>query len=140
MVPLHSRIQVNTDQNKVIETIFSDNINLQDFDLPVGWSVLGWPIFKLGPKENKVSIDNILNESLRRVIDYHLEFGIPMERFIQIQFRENGEVLHNESYYIDWKHRDIVLTNPDPHRTYRLIITVSHEYINNLLKQLYGLE
>ena len=133
-------IQVNTDQNKVIETIFSDNINLQDFDLPVGWSVLGWPIFKLGPKENKVSIDNILNESLRRVIDYHLEFGIPMERFIQIQFRENGEVLHNESYYIDWKHRDIVLTNPDPHRTYRLIITVSHEYINNLVKQLYGLE
>ena len=74
------------------------------------------------------------------MIDHHLEFGIPMERFIQIQFRENGEIIQDEMYYIDWRNREIILTNPDPHRTYRLIISVSHEYINALIKQLYELE
>jgi hypothetical protein len=132
-------------ENLAIVPIFSDVINLDDFQLPVGWSILGWPIFKLqlkedGKPENTISIDNILNTSLRAVIDHHLKFGIPMERFVKIQFRENGQVLNNELFFIDWSRRTLTLTNPDSHRTYRLIITASHEYVNNLIKELYNLE
>jgi hypothetical protein len=133
-------ITINSDNNLTIVPMFSDVINLDDFDLPIGWSVLSWPIFKLGYNENSISIDTILNESLRAVIDHHLKFGIPMERFISIQFRENGQILNNESFYIDWKLRKMILLTPNYHRTYRLIITVSHEYINNLIKELYQLE
>lgn len=133
-------VNIHHTDNLIISPLFSDVINLNDFHLPVGWSVLGWPIFKLNIGENSISIDNILNQSLRTVIDHHLQFGIPMDRFIQIQFRENGEILNNELFYIDWANRRLVLTNPNSHRTYRLIITVSHEYINTLIKNLYNLE
>lgn len=133
-------VRIPTKDNLTIAPIFSDSINLNDFQLPVGWTILGWPIFKLKLDENSISIDDILNQSLRAVIDHHLKFGIPMDRFIQIQFRENGEILNNELFFIDWASRKLTLTHPNPHRTYRLIISVSHEYINNLIKTLYNLE
>jgi len=127
-------------ENLAIVPIFSDVINLEDFQLPVGWSVLSWPIFKLNLNENSISIDPILNQSLRTVIDYHLQFGIPMERFIQIQFRENGQILNNELFFIDWKNRVLTLTHPNAHRTYRLIVSTSVEYVNNLIRDVYKLE
>lgn len=137
---LKKQIHIAPTDDMTIAPIFSDVINLQDFNLPVGWSILGWPIFKLKEGENSISIDNILNQSLRAVIDYHLKFGIPMERFIKIEFRENGEILNDELFYIDWNNRQLRLIRPNFRRTYRLIISVSHEYINNLIKELYNLE
>lgn len=138
---IKKQININPkSEDSSIVPIFSDVINLNDFILPIGWSILSWPIFKLKYGENSVSIDNILNESLRVVIDYHLKMGIPMENFIKIQFRENGQILTNELYYIDWARRLLVLSNPNPRRTYRLIISVSYDYINNLIKELYNLE
>ena len=133
------RMEVPTDDMAIVP-IFTDVINLQDFVLPVGWSILGWPIFKLKYGESSISLDPILNQSLNTVIDYHLRFGIPMERFINIQFRENGEILNNEMFYIDWHTHMLHLVHPNMHRTYRLIITVCHDYINNLIKELYNLE
>lgn len=133
-------MRIKTKDNLTIAPIFSDVINLNDFDLPVGWSILGWPIFKLKQNENSISIDDILNQSLRIVIDHHLKFGIPMNRFIQIYFRENGQIIDDELFFIDWENRRLTITHPNHHRTYRLIITVSHDYINNLIKSLYDLE
>lgn len=120
--------------------IFTDSINLNDFQLPVGWSILSWPIFKLGIGENSLSIDPILNNSLRAVINYHLKTGMPMDRFIKVQFRENGEILQNEAYHIDWANRILYVNRPNIRRTYRLIVSVSHEYINNMVKEIYNLE
>lgn len=134
-------IQPNSeDLNKTIIPIFSDTIDLNDFDLPLGWNILCWPIFKLKPDQNSVSINSILNDSLRAVIDHHLKIGLPMDKFIKIQFRENGQILSNELFYINWSKRELVLLNPNPRRTYRLIIIVSAEYVNNLVKELYQLE
>lgn len=137
---LKKPVNVSTVDDMTIVPIFSDVINLNDFDVPIGWSILGWPIFKLKEGDNSISIDNILNQSLRVVIDYHLNLGIPMERFIKIEFRENGEILNDEMFYIDWAQRRLVLSCPNHRRTYRMIIIVSHDYINNLIKDLYHLE
>ena len=131
--------ELDTSQTAVMP-MFSDVINLNDFDLPIGWQILGWPVFKLNPNETSISIDPILNESLRATIDYHLRLGMPMDKFIKIQFRENGQILNDEMFYIDWHKRELHLTKPNPARTYRLIITVGIEYINNLIKELYNLE
>lgn len=133
-------ISSNEDATRAIVPIFSDVINLDDFVVPLGWKILGWPIFKLGYGENSIDIRGILNQSLEVVIDHHLKFGIPMERFIKFQFRENGEILNDELFYIDWANRKLVLIHPNPRRTYRLIITVSTEYINNLIKETYNFE
>lgn len=134
------QIKIAPDESNTIVPIFSDVINLNDFNLPIGWSLLSWPIFKLKEGENTVSIDPILNQSLRTVIRHHLMFGIPMERFINIQFRENGEILDQELFYIDWNERILHILQPNYRRTYRLIVSVSHDYINNLIKELYNLE
>lgn len=130
----------SSSMDKAIIPIFSDNIDLNDYKLPLGWKILSWPIFKLSLGTNSISIDNVLNQSLRAVIDHHLKIGLPMEKFIRIQFRENGIAITNELFYIDWKDRKIVLLDPDYHKTYRLIIMVSIDYINNLIKELYNLE
>ena len=53
---------------------------------------------------------------------------------------ENGEILNDEMFYIDWHKRELILLKPNIRRTYRLIISVSHEYVNNLIKELYNLE
>ena len=133
-------VHVPDTSGEAVVSMFSDVINLNDFHLPIGWSILSWPIFKLQYGESEISIDPILNDSLRAVIDHHLKFGIPMERFINIQFRENGQILDTESFYVDWANRVLHILSPDHRRTYRLIITVSHDYVNNLIKELYNLE
>ena len=138
---IKKNVHVNTPADDMaIVPMFSDVIDLDDFKLPMGWSILSWPIFKLKPGESTISLQPVLNNSLNAVIDHHLRFGIPMERFINVQFRENGTVLSNELFYIDWTTRELHVLKPNVHRTYRLIITVSHEYVNTLIKQLYDLE
>ena len=128
------------DPSTAVVPLFSDYINLKDYDLPIGWKVLSWPIFKLDRGENSISIENLLNDSIKTMIDYHLKMGLPMDEFIKIEFRENGSILNNEMYYIDWANRKLTLLHPDYHRTYRLIITVSPLYINETLKKVYNLE
>lgn len=137
---LEKPINITPADDGMVIPLFSDVINLQDFALPIGWKILSWPIFKLDYGSNKISIENVLNDSLRTVIDYHLKFGIPMDKFIKFQFRENGQILNDEAFYIDWIHRELIILQPNYRRTYRLIITVSIDYINRLIKELYELE
>ena len=137
---IKSTVQLPDDGDQAIVSMFSDVINLNDFELPIGWSILGWPIFKLGIDENSISLNPILNQSLKTVIDYHLKYHIPMERFIKIQFRENGDILESERFYINWREHRLYVVRPDTRRTYRLIVSVCSEYINNLVKEIYNLE
>jgi hypothetical protein len=135
-VPVH----LHTSDADMVVPIFSDVINLDDFKLPIGWQILGWPIFKLGEHESSISIEPILNESLKRAIQYHLKTGIPIEKFLNIQLRENGQILNEAMYYIDWYRNELHITRPNTHRTYRLLISIATEYINNLIKEIYHLE
>lgn len=120
--------------------IFTDSINLDDFQLPIGWSIFGFPIFKLNLGETSISISSMFNDDLNKMLDYHLLHGIPIERFLKIQFRENGSILENERFYINWKDRVLHILDPNYARTYRLIIFISLDYLNTLTKTLYNLE
>ena len=131
---------MESQDDQSIVPMFSDMIDLDDFKLPVGWALLSWPIFKLGQDESSISIDPILNDSLRAVIDHHLNYNIPIQSFIKVQFRENGQILNDEMFYIDWSERVLHLMKPDQHRTYRLLVSVSTDYVNEMIKNLYHLE
>lgn len=139
---LNRPVRLSHRDGEVIVPFMTDMFDLDNFKLPTGWSVLAFPVFKLSVKdqERSVSIEPVLNASLRTVIDYHLRFGIPIERFLRVQFRENGKILADEGFYVDWVKREIVLTQPDYHRTYKLLITVSNAYVNELVKSIYDLE
>ena len=135
-------LQLHSGDSDAIVPIFTDVIDLGNFYLPVGWSILAFPIFRLDvdKDERSVSIEPILNSALRTVIDHHVGYGIPIERFLRLQFRENGVILDNESFYVDWVNRELTVMEPDYHRTYRLLISVSHDYVNNFIVDHYGLE
>jgi hypothetical protein len=125
---------------EAIVPIFSDQINLNDFKLPRGWTILDFPIFKLGIGEKSVSISPLFNKSIDTIIDYHLKHGIPMGQFINIQFRENGSILSREEFYIDWRKKELFVIHPNTHRTYRLLVCINYDYMNTLLKEMHGLE
>jgi len=136
---IRNPIQIrNVDEDTIIP-IFTDNIDLSNFELPIGWSVYEYPIFKLDIGEDSIGFRELLNTSLNVMIDHHLLNGVPIERFLLIQFRENGKII-NEPFHIDWKNRRLILANPDHQRTYRLLITTSHEYVNALIAEIYDLE
>lgn len=132
--------KIITSETDHIIPMFSDQINLNDFKLPLGWQIIDFPIFKLEIGEDNISFAPIMNQTLNTMIDYHLENGIPIQRFLDIQFRENGQILKNEEFYINWNDRTIHLIHPDTHRTYRLLITSNTDYINRLIKDIYNLE
>ena len=128
----------DTSEN-TIHTIFTDTINIKDFTIPMGWTILSWPIFKLEENENTIDISSILNDSLNTAIDYHLKINKPIENFINIQFRENGQIISKELFYVDWEKRILHILQPNYKKTYRMIITVCPEYINNLVSVIYNL-
>ena len=137
---INKPIMMADTSDPAITTLFSDNIDLDDFNLPVGWIVLSWPIFKLAQGETSIQIDSVLNQSLIALIDHHLRLGIPIERFLKVQFRENGSILSDERFYIDWHTKTLHIAIPDYRRTYRLIITTNPDYVNNMIKDIYNLE
>lgn len=133
-------VEFEADEDELIVPLLTDQIDLKDFRLPIGWTIYSWPIFKLDYGEDSISLDPLLNDSLNFAIEHHLSLGIPMDQFIRVEFREHGVILNNERFWIDWKNRVLHVINPDCHRTYRLVISVSPEYINNLIKEIHGLE
>lgn len=128
----------DTSEN-VIYSIFTDVINIKDFSIPMGWAILSWPIFKLNEGENTIDISPILNDSLNACIDYHLKINKPIENFINIQFRENGQIISKELFYVDWEKRILHILQPNYKKTYRMIITTCPEYINNMVAAIYNL-
>jgi hypothetical protein len=125
-----------------IATLFTDDIDLRKFDIPNGWAILATPIVRFGPNDKDgIDFDCVLDGNLTRMISYFLTHGMNPELIMQFRFRIGSKVVHEPpSFHIDWSHHKIMIDNPNEHFTYRLLITVNNEYINNLTMELFGLE
>lgn len=121
----------------VIIPIFSDSFNEKDFPLAYGWVIHAKPICKLDWDEREISLDPILDESLNRILNFHLENHLNPELFISIKLRENREII-DDGYYVDWKNRKLVFTTVNYTHTYRLIVALNRLYIQDMLTSLYG--
>jgi hypothetical protein len=121
----------------VIIPIFSDSFNEKDFPLAYGWVIHAKPICKLDWDEREISLDPILDQSLNRILNFHLENHLNPELFISIKLRENREII-DDGYYVDWKNRKLVFTTVNYTHTYRLIVALNRLYIQDMLTSLYG--
>lgn len=117
--------------------IFSDAFNERDFPLLYGWKILSKPICHMDWGETEVYIGGSFGQTLNEMIDYHLKNKMNPELFINVHLRENRSLI-TDGYYVDWKRRTLVFQTVNYAHTYRLIITINHLYINNLLLDLYG--
>lgn len=123
-------------QGAVSIPIFSDRFSEKDFPLLPGWKIIARPIAKFDWGEKEIDISSVFSQSIRKLIEFHLENHINPELFVNVALRENHTLLQ-DGFYVDWKRLTLVIQNVDFENTYRLIITLNQLYVNNQLKALY---
>lgn len=132
---------VHVDQHdSTIIPIFTDVLTKEDVDLPLGWTLYASPSCRLETKDDSVDISQLFNSSLRETIKFHMERGIPFDEFLKIRIRKQGKLLTpGKDYKIDFENFKINFINCNTYYTYKIIMMLNIDYINNLVKSVYNL-
>ncbi len=112
-------------------------------ELPPGWNVYTSPMYTVeGTKSEELEFEALLNTSLIEAINYHRQHGIPLSVFLSATVMKNNKVMSEENgeYKIDWDRLVITTYNCNPSSTYRFILNVNTQYINELIKHLLNLD
>ena len=133
-------ITVN-DDNKQIVPIFTDVITQDDVDLPLGWKLYASPSCGLDHSNDSINIESLFNDSIKQAIKFHLERGIPISEFFKIRVRKQGALLQDGVHYkFDPSTYTLSFYNCSTYYTYKILIMLNIEYINNLIKDVYKLK
>lgn len=121
--------------------IFTDVLTKDDIDLPMGWKLYASPSCRLENPNDKVSLETIFNNSIKEVLKYHLDKGIPVMEFFKMRVRKQGKLLeYGKDYTFDPVTYEVQFKNCSTFHTYKILIMLNIEYINNLIKQVYHKE
>lgn len=122
--------------------IFTDVFIGEDYKCAPGWSLFDAPCCRLTDNvEDTLDISHVLNESTKECIKYHKEHGIPTDLFINFRVRKQGELIHpGDDYKIDLDNMTITFYNGSTYYTYKVLIYLNIDYINNLVKDIFQLE
>lgn len=136
----HDIISINNDDSTIIP-IFTDVLTKDDIDLPLGWQLYASPSCRLETKDDSLPIGSLFNDSIRSVINFHKERGITMIDFFKLRVRKQGKLLsYGEDYDFDLDTFTINFHNCDTYYTYKILIMINVEYVNNLIKDVYNLK
>lgn len=136
----NSIITINDDGNTIIP-LFTDVLTHDDIDLPMGWKLYASPSCKLENSNDVLDIESILNTSIKNTIKFHIERGIPLTEFFKIRVRKQGKLLQNGVDFIfDPNELKIKFNKCSTYYTYKIIIMLNVEYVNNLIKDVYNLK
>lgn len=132
--------KIDMENSKVIP-VFTDVLTKEDLNLRPGWHLYNKASCRLEKEMDSVCIDEMLNNSTRAVIKYHLDNGLPLVEFLDIKVRRQGKLMHEGlDYKIDYKTMTIYFNNKSTYFTYRILICVNVEYINDMTKTIYKLK
>jgi hypothetical protein len=130
----------NPETDNVIP-IFTDVLEREDLNLRPGWHLYNKASCVLEKEYDSVCIDELLNNSIRTAIKYHQDNGIPLIEFLDIKVRRQGKLQHeNRDYTIDYDTMTINFRNTSPYYTYRILVCINIEYINDLVKTIFNLK
>ena len=83
----------------------------------------------------------MFNKSILATVKYHQENGLPLFEFLDIKVRQQGKLLREGmDYRIDYHTFDIHFNNKSTFYTYRILICINIEYINDMMKTIYNLK
>ena len=121
--------------------IFTDVIQREDLNLRDGWQLYNRGSCRLEDPNDTIDFDQMLNHSIREVLNYHQANGLPIFDFIDLKIRKQG-VMINEGieYTVDWVKKEIHFHKQNTFSTYTILICTNIEYINNLVKTIYNLK
>lgn len=132
--------KVSTDDTSIIP-VFTDVVTLEDYKLQPGWRLYNSASARLDKCEEEICIDELLNDSIRRVVKYHVENGLPYLEFIDIKIRKQGNMMRfGTDYTIDYNTMTVKFLKPEPYFTYQFAICINVEYINDFIKNIYNLK
>lgn len=121
--------------------VFTDVILKEDYDLKPGWRLYNSASCRLETKDEIICIDELLNDSIRKVLEYHRKNGLPYLEFLDIKIRKQGRLLRaNLDYEIDYDTLNVKFATPEIYYTYKFLICVNVEYINDFIKNIYNLK
>lgn len=121
--------------------VFTDVYLKEDLNLQPGWHLYNQASYRLEKPDDEVEITQMLNNSIKAALKYHKENGLPFSDLIDIKIRRQGKLIHkDQDYFIDWNDYKIKFNSQNMFFTYSIIICVNIEYINDLMKALYGLK
>jgi hypothetical protein len=132
--------KIDAESSKVIP-VFTDVLTRDDLNLRPGWHLFNKASCRLEKEFDSICIDELLNNSIRANIKYHLDNGLPLLEFLDIKVRRQGELIHEGTdYKIDYNTMTIYFNNKSPFYTYRILVCVNVEYINDMVKSIYNLK
>jgi hypothetical protein len=121
--------------------VFTDVVLKEDYDLKPGWRLYSSASCRLEHKNETICIDELLNDSIRKVLEYHRKNGLPYLEFLDIKIRKQGKLLRNKlDYEIDYDTLNVKFTTPEVYYTYKFLICVNVEYVNEFIKSIYNLK
>lgn len=129
-------------EDTTIIPVFTDVVLKEDLNLRRGWRLYNSASCRLEDKDDvTINIDELLNDSIRKVIEYHKNNGMPYIEFLDIKIRKQGVIIHEgEDYTINYDTMDVTFNNPDTYYTYKFLICINVEYINDFIKDIFNLE
>lgn len=139
-IPNRKVITVDPEDSTIIP-VFTDVLTKEDIDLPLGWTLYASPSCKLQDENDSVSIESLFSESLKSTINYHKERGMTMIDFFKLRVRKQGkQLVYGKDYEFDLDTFTIKFINCETYYTYKILVMINIEYINNLIKDVYNLK
>lgn len=129
------------DSGSTIIPIFTDVLTEDDTNLPLGWSLYASPSCRLEKPDDEVDLSSLFNDSLKKTLNWHFERGMTTQDFFKMRVRKQGRlIVPDKDYSFDFNTLTLKFNNQNPYYTYKIILLVNVDYINNLIKDIYGLK
>ena len=85
-------------------------------------------------------IKNMINDDFRKILNFQTVASKPIDPSI-IKIREQGRLLQEcKDYKIDYDRMEVYFNNKSTYFTYRILVCINVEYINEMTKIIYGLK
>lgn len=113
--------------------------------IPPGWRVYSNPAYRVtakAPDPDVLEFDKLISPNLQRAIQYHLSMNIPLEKLVKVFVLKDYKRLDPEKaeYLLDWEDFTLYTYSLNQMSTYRMLIIVDMEYLNNLIKEMIDME
>lgn len=112
--------------------------------IPPGWRTYVNNAFQVtakAPETDVTELSSIINPNLKRLINYHLENNITLDKLLTTFLLKDYSVLDPQQghFMIDFKDLKLYTYVLNPISTYRILIVVNHAYANDLMIDLLGI-
>ena len=139
--PKYSGGQIKVDPSATIIPMYTDEYYYEDYRLDEGWKMASRSSIKLDNNiTDVINISPILNASVRTVLKYHIEHGMPVKHFIDVKIRKQGKLIREGiDYSMDYETLDLVFSRGSLFHSYTIMVYVNIKYMNEFLKDIYNL-